>query len=56
MGETRVNQQFMCECGEQEGWVEDGKETVPCPKCGRIYKGRYSPVYLGIKAIYVGKK
>lgn len=33
--------QFTCKCGKQKAWVEEGKETLPCPNCGRVYVGKY---------------
>jgi hypothetical protein len=32
--------EFSCKCG-QKGWITEGKETPPCPECGRTYIGYY---------------
>ena len=42
-----------CECGEQEGWVTCDKETLPCPKCGRVYLGFYDEkkITIGYKVV-----
>lgn len=45
---------FTCKCGNPDkGWVTEGKETTPCPKCGRIYFGEYDVKTLSIEAIEV---
>jgi len=35
VGETSL--EFICSCGKQLIWITEGKETNPCPKCGRKY-------------------
>ena len=42
--------EFTCICGIQKGWISEGKETSPCPKCGRKYKGVYNEKKLTIIA------
>lgn len=41
---------FVCKCGEQGGWITEGRETKPCPSCGRIYVGKYNRKKLTIEA------
>jgi hypothetical protein len=49
--------QFTCKCGKQQGWITDGEETkVPCPTCGRWYKGVYNSKDLCIDAVEIKKK
>lgn len=41
---------FTCKCGKCNGWIEEDQITLPCPNCGRVYKGRYCPKQLTILA------
>jgi len=45
--------EFICKCGEQKGWIAHGEVKIPCPKCGRIYKGAYDNKKYTIKAIEI---
>ncbi|MCK5138496.1 MAG: hypothetical protein KAQ85_01515 [Thermodesulfovibrionia bacterium] len=54
MSNSGTAQNFICKCGKQTNWIEDGgKETKPCPSCGRKYKGKYNPKTLQIDAIEI---
>lgn len=46
-----ISSEFTCKCGQQKGWVTEGKTTLPCPNCGRKYKGVYSKKHFSIEAI-----
>ena len=50
-----LSSEFECKCG-QEGWIGDGERTEPCPRCGRVYEGRYSAKLLGIEAVEVSEE
>jgi len=48
--------EFTCKCGKQKGWITEGKENaIPCPKCGRKYRGEYDAKNLTIKAVEIKK-
>jgi Zn finger protein HypA/HybF involved in hydrogenase expression len=49
-----VSVQFVCKCKKTKGWIEDSKETLPCPKCGRKYVGVDSRRKLTIIAKEIG--
>jgi len=52
-----IGTSFVCKCGKQAGWVEDGKEHPnPCPVCGRRYRGEYNSKTLTIDAIEIVTK
>lgn len=36
-----TSSEFLCKCKEQKGWITEGRNTLPCPKCGRVYIGYY---------------
>lgn len=38
--ESKHATSVLCVCGES-GWIDEDSETVPCPKCGRVYKCYY---------------
>lgn len=45
---------FICKCGNPDkGWVTEDLKTPPCPKCGRVYIGKYNIKTLIIEAIEV---
>ena len=49
--------EFTCKCGKQKGWITEGKENaIPCPKCGRKYRGEYDAKNLTIKAVEIKKQ
>ena len=46
--------EFLCKCGKLKGWITDGEtKKIPCPACGRIYKGVYNKNNLTIDAVEV---
>ena len=45
--------EFICKCEKQKGWITDGQITLPCPECGRVYKGVYDIKKYNIKAIEI---
>ena len=45
-----TRRQFICICGEAENVIEVGKNTPPCPHCGRTYLGRVSRRRYGVDA------
>lgn len=50
----KISANFTCLCGKQKGWITDGEiHRIPCPECGRVYKGKYNPKTLTIDAIEV---
>ena len=44
-----TSSEFICKCKKQKGWITEGKETDPCPMCGRVYIGEYSSKTLTIE-------
>jgi len=51
-----ISQEFTCICGKQKGWISDEKETLPCPSCGRVYRGVYDRKTYCIKPVVVRKR
>ncbi len=45
--------EFTCKCKKKAGWISDGKETSPCPNCGRVYVGKYNKKTFTIDAIQI---
>jgi len=43
-----TSSEFTCKCGKMKGWITEGKETLPCPECGRVYVGYYDAKNLTI--------
>jgi len=37
-----VGIEFTCICGNAKGWVKEDEITLPCPSCGKKYKGKYN--------------
>lgn len=54
-GNKMISQEFLCKCKKQKGWITEGKETSPCPHCGRTYFSQYN-VIIGIEASEIGRK
>lgn len=49
-----ISSEFTCKCGRYKGWITDNEtQKVPCPKCGRIYKGIYNKDSLTIEALEI---
>ncbi len=48
--------EFICKCGNQKGWIADGEVKIPCPKCGRIYKGVHNNKKYTIEAIEIDRE
>jgi len=36
-----ISQEFLCLCEKSKTWIEEGRETPPCPHCGRQYVDEY---------------
>lgn len=51
--ESSVSQQFRCQCGKAEAWISKNQETLPCPECGRRYRGRYDRDTCRIEAVLI---
>lgn len=50
--DSKTSSEFTCKCGKQKGWITDGEvHKIPCPECGRVYRGQYNPKTLTIDAI-----
>jgi len=47
------SQEYTCECGNYKGRVTEGKETLPCLGCARMYIGEYNEKTLSIDAVEV---
>ncbi len=45
--------EFLCKCGKQKAWIYDGQEVLPCPECGRKYRGVYDRKKYTIKAVEI---
>ncbi len=46
--------EFTCKCGKYICWItENETQRMPCPECGRTYKGIYNKNKLTIEAIEV---
>jgi Zn finger protein HypA/HybF involved in hydrogenase expression len=41
--------QITCKCGQYQNWLSEGKQTKPCPNCGREYMDIYDRKNLSIK-------
>ena len=54
--DSSVSSEFLCKCKKQKGWITEGKETLPCPECGRTYIGIYDKKNLTIKGKVIKRK
>lgn len=52
---SNTSSEFICKCGKMKGWITEGKETEPCPECGRIYLGYYDKKNLTISGKEIKK-
>ena len=34
--------EFTCKCRKNKACILEGVKTIPCPVCGRVYRGNYN--------------
>ena len=52
-----TSSEFTCKCGKNKGWITDNEtKKVPCPECGRVYKGVYNKTNLTIEAVEISQR
>lgn len=56
MKDTNISQTFTCKCKKARGWITEGKQTLPCPECGRIYVGKHNNKKYQIDAVELKKR